>query len=153
MILVLGQAVLSLLAGWGVFVLWRRIASTSTAVFWLVTAGLLIRAVGGQLAFWISYLNLPIARSVQLGNGLWAFAIDARQYLALAETLANAGPDAIIHVFKINASVFYTQTLATAILLVGASAATALLLNIAAFLGCCRIALSFGDPRKHKAVV
>src|SRR3954462_7423797 len=117
MILVLGQAVLSLLAGWGVFVLWRRIASTSRAVFWLVTAGLLIRAVGGQLAFWISYLSLPIGRSVQLGNGLWAFAIYARQYLVLAETLANAGPDAIIHVLKIIPSAFYTQTLATAFLL------------------------------------
>src|SRR3954451_6604064 len=153
MILVLGQAVLSLLAGWGVFVLWRRIASTSRAVFWLVTAGLLIRAVGGQLAFWISYLSLPIGRSVQLGNGLWVFAADAQQYLPFAESLAHLGPGAIIHVLKINASVFYTQTLATAILLFGSSAATALLLNIVAFLGCCRIALLFGDPRKHMAVV
>src|SRR3954454_4430000 len=153
MILVLGQAVLSLLAGWGVFVLWRRIASTSRPVFWLVTAGLLIRAIGGQLAFWISSLALPIGRSMQLVDGLWAVAADARQYLPFAESLANAGPDAIIHVLKINASVFYTQTLATAILLFGSSAATSLLLNIAALLGCCRIALLFGDPRKHAAVV
>jgi hypothetical protein len=153
MIFAVIQIVLSVVAGAGLFFMWRRVAASSVAVARLVTAGVLIRAIGGQIAFWISYLHLPIARSLQLGDGFWFFGLDATAYFAASAAVARSGPVAILLVNRAVSSSFYVQTLAATILLFGAIAATALILNIAAYLGCCFIALSFGDPKKHRAVV
>jgi antitoxin component of MazEF toxin-antitoxin module len=147
------QILLSVIAGGAVFFMWKRVAASSRAVAWLVTAGMLIRAVGGQVVFWISYLHLPVARSLQLGDGFWIFGLDAMTYFQQSTDLAHSGPAGILFANPAFGSVFYVQTLATAILLFGAIASTALLLNIAAYLGCCLVALSFGDPAKHRAVV
>ena len=147
------QILLSVIAGAGLFFMWRRLAASSVPVAWLVTAGVLIRAIGGQIAFWISYLHLPIARSLQLGDGFWFFGLDAAAYFQASAAVARSGPVGILLVNRAVSSSFYVQTLATAILLFGAVASVALLLNIAAYLGCCFIALSFGDPKKHRAVV
>jgi hypothetical protein len=147
------QILLSVIAGGGLFFMWRRLAASSVPVAWLVTAGVLIRAIGGQIAFWISYLHLPVVRSLQLGNGFWFFGLDAAAYFQVSAEVARSGPVGILLVNRALSSSFYVQTLATAILLFGAVASTALLLNIAAYLGCCFIALSFGDPKRHRAVV
>src|SRR5436305_3667851 len=147
------QAVLSLLAGWGIYELWKRAARTSRAVQFLVTAGVLVRALGGQVAFWISYLRLPIARSLQLGGGLWFFGLDGQSFFNDACQVVSHGPMAILHMPKSSASFFFEQTLAVFIYLFGAVPSTAILLNLAAYLGCCLIVLSFGDPGKRLAVV
>jgi hypothetical protein len=147
------QILLSVTAGMGLFLMWRKVAASSRSVAWLVTAGVLIRAIGGQIAFWISYLHLPIARSLQLGDGFWIFGLDAMTYFQQSAEVARSGPMGILFVNPGFGSAFYVQTLATVILLFGAIASTGLLLNIAAYLGCCLIALSFGDPNKHRAVV
>jgi hypothetical protein len=153
MTLTIVQILLSLFAGAGLFFMWRRVVASNRSVAWLVTAGLLIRALAGQIAFWISYLHLPLARSLQLGDGFWIFGLDGMTYFQQAAAVAHSGPLAILSLDPRIASVFYVQSLATAVLLFGAIASTSLLLNIAAYLGCCLIALSFGDPAQHRAVV
>jgi len=147
------QLVFSVLACCGTFFLWRRVAASSRTVAWLVTAGVLARAVGGVAAFWISYLKLPIARSLQLGDGLWIFGLDAKTYFEQAAAAAQGGTAAIIWINKTIASPFYVQSLAFDLLLLGSTVSAALLLNIAAYLACCRIVLSFGDPKERRAVV
>jgi len=132
--------------------MWRRVAASNRWVAWLVTAGVLIRAVGGQVVFWISYLHLPIARSLQLGDGFWIFGLDGMTYFQQSAGVAS-GPAGILFASPGYGSIFYVQTLATVILLFGAVESVILLLNIGAYLGCCLIALSFGDPSKHRAVV
>ncbi|HET8773770.1 MAG TPA: hypothetical protein VFP80_08270, partial [Thermoanaerobaculia bacterium] len=62
----------------------------------IVIAGFLVRALVGQALFWISYLRLPVARSLQLGNGFWFFAVDGPFYLGYAAELAARGPAAIL---------------------------------------------------------
>jgi hypothetical protein len=153
MTLMIFQALLSVIAGVALFSMWRRVASSNRWVAWLVTAGVLIRAVCGQVVFWISYLHLPVARSLQLGDGFWIFGLDAMTYFQQATGVAASGPAGILFASRGFGSVFYVQTLATVILLFGAVESVALLLNIGAYLGCCLIALSFGDPAKHRAVV
>jgi hypothetical protein len=153
MILMIFQALLSVIAGAALFCMWRRVASSNRWVAWLVTAGVLIRAVGGQIVFWISYLHLPIARSLQLGDGFWIFGLDAMTYFQQATGVAASGPKGIVFASPGFGSVFYVETLATVILLFGAVESVALLLNIGAYLGCCLIALSFGDPARHRAVI
>jgi len=137
------------MAGLAIFLLWRRVASSSRPIFWLVTAGVLLRSVGGVLAFWMSYLGLPVARSLQIGRGLWVFALDATLYVQYAVTYAAGGLQSILLVNKTLPSPFYIQTLAAAMLCFGSVISVAVLLNVAAYLGCCAIILSFseGTPR------
>src|SRR5258708_37373387 len=92
MILLILQILLLLPAGAGVYLMWRRVASSSPMVAWLVTAGLLVRSVAGQAAFWISFLKLPIARSLQLGDGFWIFGLDAQTFFHEAVAAAHSGP-------------------------------------------------------------
>src|SRR6266542_1715831 len=112
MIFAVGQIVLSSIAGFAVFRLWKRIAASGSHIFWLVTLGLLIRAVGGVVAFWMSYLSLPVARSLQIGHGLWLFAIDALTYVQFAMHYAHKGPLAILTIDKSLPAPFYIQMLA-----------------------------------------
>jgi hypothetical protein len=153
MALMILQILLLFPAGVVVFVMWRRIAASSPTVAWLVTVGVLVRAVAGQIAFWISYLRLPIARSLQLGDGFWIFGLDAQTFFQQAVAAAHSGPLGILFLDRTTSSVSYVQTLGTAVLLFGAVASAGLLLNVVAYLGCCLILLSFGDPTRYRVVV
>lgn len=147
------QLLLCLAAGAGLYFLWRRVVrGASPLVFWLITAGFLVRAIGGEIGFWISYLNLPVARSLQIGRGLWVFALDAIGYFDRAATTASAGVPAIIHLDKTLGSAFYVQVLATSILAFGAVTSVALLVNLAAYLGTCAVVRSFRDLSGEKPV-
>ena len=147
------QSILGLFAGIGLWRLWRKAASTHAAVAWLVTAGVVVRGVGGAIVFAISYLGLPVGRSLQLGRGFWIFGLDSMSYFQRASEAAARGPMAIINFPRDAASPFFQQTLATALLAFGSVASTAILLNVAAYLGCCLVGLSFGDPAKHRGVI
>jgi hypothetical protein len=147
------QLTLSLSAGFLIFRVWRAVASVDVRVRWIIAAGFLIRAIGGIAAFWISYLRLPIARSLQLGNGLWLLALDAQTYFDVASRAASQGIGAIVFLDKTNASVFYTQTLATAFLLFGSVVATGLLLNVAAYVGCCAVIVHFRPGRQNSFAI
>ena len=67
-----------LLAAVACFGLWRLCRAQPR----IVVAGFLVRALVGQALFWISYLRLPVARSLQLGDGFWFFAVDGRSISA-----------------------------------------------------------------------
>src|SRR5882672_9719718 len=88
------------LAAAGCFGLWRLwlVCSGRGRIRLIITAGFLIRALLGQALYWISFLHLPLARSLQLGNGFWFFAVDGPGYLDYALTLIESGPKAILFV-------------------------------------------------------
>src|SRR6476469_7471620 len=84
----------ALLTAVGCYGLWRfwRVLDGRGVTSRIVAAGLVIRALGGQLLFWISWLRLPVARSLQIGDGLWFFAFDGRAYLSFARELLGGDP-------------------------------------------------------------
>src|SRR5438552_1280455 len=130
------RTVLTSIACAALFLLWRKLSSHGKPVFWLTTLGVLGRAVAGAAAFFISYFRLPFARSLQIGNGLWIMATDAVEYVERAAGAAEQGPLAIIHLSKYDVSPFYCQILSTGFWLFGSVASVAVLVNIAAYLGC-----------------
>jgi len=107
----------------------------------LTTAGLLARAIGGQLLFWISYLNLPFARSLQLGNGFWFFSLDGIYYHATSVKFAHAGLVSIAAMPRDFPSVAYIQILSVLALLTGDSPAVGLLMNLYCYLLTCVLIL------------
>lgn len=119
------------------FGLWRLCRAQPA----IVIAGFLIRAFAAQLLFWISYLELPVARSLQLGNGLWFFGLDGRFYLEFATTLAAQGPASTLFVGDLYPSRFFVQVLSLFVGAFGGVAAVAILLNGAAYLLTCAIVL------------
>ena len=117
------------------FGLWRLCRAQPA----IVIAGFLIRAFVAQALFWISYLQLPIARSLQLGNGLWFFAVDGEFYLKDATKLAARGLTAILLLGDEFPSRFFVQVLSLFAGAFGGVASVAILLNCAAYLLTCAI--------------
>jgi hypothetical protein len=54
--------------------------------------GILIRLWAGLALYVISFWNLPILRSLQLGDGFWFLALDARWYFVSAAQAAGGAP-------------------------------------------------------------
>ena len=135
MFLVIFQTLLDIAAGAAMFFLWRKTLSRDRWSNLLIAGGFLLRAFTGQALFWISYARLPIARSLQMGNGFWFFALDAANlYYPQAVTYAHAGVASIVHYPRGLSSVAFVQTLSTAVLVFGESPAVGLLLNLFCFL-------------------
>jgi len=126
------------------FALWRYARRQST----IVAAGFLIRAFAGQVLFWISWLHLPIARSLQLGNGFWFFAIDGPWYLGYANELIPRGPLAILTVSGSYPSYTFVQAFTIFCAAFGVVASTAILFNCVAYLATCALIERIGDGRK-----
>jgi hypothetical protein len=135
MISVLGHLLLLLLAGLALFRLWRSTRSTDAWLNVAIAAGFVLRGLLGAALFWISYLHLPIGSSLQKGDGLWFFAVDAFQYFPQALGAAHAGAWTIITFDRTVAAVPFVQAFATAILLFGRVASAALILNAFCYLG------------------
>jgi hypothetical protein len=119
------------------FGLWRLCRAQPT----IVIVGFLIRAFAAQALFWISYLRLPIARSLQLGNGFWFFAVDGPFYLKDAMKLVARGPAAILFLGDEFPSRFFVQVLSLFVGAFGGVASVAILLNGAAYLLTCAIVM------------
>jgi hypothetical protein len=113
----------------------------------IVVAGFLIRALAGQALFWISYLRLPVARSLQTGNGFWFFAVDGPFYLGYATALAARGPAAILLDAEQYPSHFFVQVLSLCAGAFGGVASVAILLNCAAYLLTCTVIARVARPR------
>jgi ketosteroid isomerase-like protein len=135
MLLFLVQTILLIAAGLALFRLWRLAAPSQRWLYLAVATGFLARAVFGQALFWISYLRLPIGRSLQLGNGFWVFAQDATWYFPEAARVAGDGVRAILMYDRGASSVMYEQVLSTFIYLFGTSVANGLLINLFCYLG------------------
>jgi hypothetical protein len=121
----------------GVFLLFRKIASQNRLFGIVVAVGILIRSITGQLAFWVAFLHLPIARNLQVGSGLWFYAADATLYLREAERVFERGLPAIATLSRTTPSVTYVQTLSLALYLFGGVTSVALLINLLAYTGTC----------------
>jgi hypothetical protein len=128
------QSLLVVAAGVALFFLWRRFVQP-TRWGWIVTLGFLLRAYAGLALFWVSWLKLPFARSMQAGAGLWFFAVDGRTYFRHAFRAAAGGLEGILAYDRGAPSVAYIQLLAMFTLLFGHVASVALLLNLFAYIG------------------
>jgi len=135
MIPFLTRLVILVVAGYALYRLWRDHRSTDRWINIPIAVGFLARAVIGQLMFWISYARLPVARQLQMGDGLWFFARDALEYFPAATKLARSGVVAIINYPTSGASVAFVKVLAVAVLLLGSVTSVALLLNLFCYLG------------------
>jgi len=124
--------------------LWRYARRQSP----IVIAGFLIRAFAGQALFWISWLHLPIARSLQLGNGFWIFAVDGPWYLGYANELIRRGPLAILTVSGAYPSYTFVQAFTIFCAAFGVVASTAILFNCVAYLATCALIERMGNERK-----
>lgn len=134
------QLLVTCVAGAALFVLLRKTRSDDPVTAAIITLGFLGRAIVGQVLFWISYLQLPIARGLQEGNGFWFYGGDSMSYFRNATAAAASGLDRIINYQNVVPSPFWVQVLATFILLMGASAAVGLFLNCLAYATSCAIA-------------
>ena len=103
-------------------------------MFLIIAGGFLFRAVAGCALFWISYLQLPIARSLQIGRGFWFFALDAEWYFQLATMYAAAGLKAIALVPGLMPSPFFIQLLALCVYSFGRVPSVGILLNAVCYL-------------------
>jgi len=133
------QLFLCLVAGFALWRLWRAFDGEDRFVRGIIVLGFLFRAGAGIVLFWISWLRLPVARSLQLGDGLWFFAQDATLYMPNAAAAARGGFLAILLFNRTVASVTYVQTLGLFALLFGIVVSVALLLNLFCYLGSCLI--------------
>ncbi|HEX7190046.1 MAG TPA: hypothetical protein VF381_00610, partial [Thermoanaerobaculia bacterium] len=102
------QSILTIAACYGLWRSWRAFDGDSRASH-IITAGFLIRAFGAQVLFWVSWLRLPIARPLQLGDGFWFFALDGTWYLEYARELLGRGAKAILFIGGNYASRIFTQ--------------------------------------------
>lgn len=105
----------------------------------IIVGGFLVRAFLGQALFWISYLRLPIAPSLQSGEGFWFFAADGPEYLGLARAAAEQGVSGILSLGARVPSHFFLQLLAILIAAFGAVASLAILINCAAYALTCAV--------------
>ena len=142
------QFVLTAAACFGLWHLGRALAGRGKASL-IIAAGFVIRALAGQLLFWISWLHLPIARSLQLGNGFWFFAIDGPGYLSYANELIDLGPKAVLFITTAYKSRIYTQVFTAAVAAFGVVSSVAILFNCAAYLATCAIIQRIG-PRDSR---
>ncbi len=120
---------------------WRALAKNDPRVCLITGIGLLLRAFGAQALFWVSWLGLPIARSLQLGNGFWFFAIDAPFYFFFANNLVRHGPP-----YRYPSHVF-VEVYAAFVALFGSVPSVAILLNCAAYLGTCALIIALAQRR------
>ena len=72
-----GHIIAAMAVGWLVLVGYRYVASQSRVLGAIVAIAMLVRTALGLALFWISYLRLPVAESLQLGGGFWQVFQDA----------------------------------------------------------------------------
>lgn len=144
------QAVLTGVATFALWRLWRRFVSTAAgddAFTLIVAAGFAGRALLAQALFWISWLRLPILRSLQLGDGFWFFAHDSVVYLQNANGVLQGGVAALT-LWPTYPSHTFVEVLAIFVAAFGSVASTAILLNCAAYLAACLLLLRIGSPAR-----
>jgi len=145
MILDLLHIPIAVAACFALWKLWTSLAGRGRASL-IIALGFLIRAFGGEVLFWISYLKLPLARSLQLGDGFWFFAVDVPGMLAYARELIPRGPMGLLLIGRELPSHAFIQVFTALAWMFGTFASVAILLNCAAFLATCAIILRLGEP-------
>ncbi|MCM2314059.1 MAG: hypothetical protein NDJ92_02765 [Thermoanaerobaculia bacterium] len=146
------QTAATLLAGLALFRFWRAVAARGVGVG-VIAAGFALRALGGAAAFLVSWLELPVARSLQVGNGLWFYAIDARGYAGNADAWILGGAGDVVLPDRSLASYFFVQLVAVCRSLFGPVHSASLLINLFAYLGAAYVIVSWigsGDARRER---
>ncbi|HEV7765263.1 MAG TPA: hypothetical protein VGQ76_09695 [Thermoanaerobaculia bacterium] len=110
----------------------------------IIVAGFLVRAFLGQALFWISWLRLPIASSLQIGDGFWFFAADGPEYLLMAKGGAGHGLWGILTSEARVSSHVFTRLVAICVMYLGPFASVAILINCAAYALTCAILVRLG---------
>ena len=110
----------------------------------IISGGFLVRAFLGQALFWISYLRLPIAPSLQAGDGFWFFAIDGKDYLWLAEAVSRGGIKGILFLDPFLPSRFFLRLVASLVAVFGEVASLAILINCASYALTCAVLVRMG---------
>jgi len=145
LMLVAVQALLTAAAGWLLWKAWRVLARRDVAVGRIVGAGILLRAFGEQVLFWVSFLGLPVARGMQDGDGFWKFAVDAELYFGFSRALVAKGWKSIVMVDRTLPSPAFLQILAVFLLFFGLAVTVGVLLNLFAYLACCNAVVRLGQ--------
>jgi hypothetical protein len=142
------QILLTLLACAGLWRFWSSLQGRGASSL-VISAGFLIRAVAGQVLFWISWLHLPVAPSLHSGGGYWFFAPDAPGYLQFAGVLIDQGFRATVLISSAYTSRTFTQVLTAFAAAFGLVEPIAILLNCVAYLAACALILRIAsrDPR------
>ena len=140
----IAQAIALLAACCVLFLMWRRFLRERRLVLMLVSAGFLIRAIPGALLFWISWRHLPIARSMQLGDGFWWYASDGWGYYKAAIDFASAGIRGIAAVPGVLPSPVYVRLFAVCVWLFGTVSSIAVLLNCFCYLAMAAVMTALG---------
>ena len=128
--------------GWLLLAGYRHIRRHSKVLGLIVAGGVLARASVGLVLFWISYLQLPVATSFQAGDGFWELAPDAMNYFRLAQA---TGSGSLAPGHEVPSPIFVT-TLMLWMSVVGTSPASALLLNVALYIGLITMIVSSYRP-------
>ena len=68
---------------------WRFVNGRSRLAGLIFGAGLAIRVAGAAFFLVVSYLELPVLTSLQMGNGFWTLASDAQEYYRLGGLVAE----------------------------------------------------------------
>ena len=105
----------------------RWIRHRSPTIAAVLATGIVIRVGAGLTLFWISYVGLPIAQSLQSGVGFWELAVDARRYYDIAALAVDRGS------FALNAvapSPFFVWILTLWMGAVGVSPVAGMFLNL-----------------------
>lgn len=147
MVPIILQALATVLAGVGLWALWQW-SSREPASRTIIGLGLLLRAIPGLALYWISFLELPIGRSLQMGDGYWFFGGDGIAYLKPAITAARHGIGAILFLDPTVESAFFSKVFGVMVLAFGPATSIGLLLNLFAYVGFCGILLRLRD-RMH----
>ena len=111
--------------------LYRWVRRQSAAVGLVFATAIILRAVAGAALFWVSYLQLPVAASLQLGGGFWVLALDASGYYQLAAIAVDAGSFySLDHAVP---SPAFVNALAVWMTIVGVSPASGMFMNLALY--------------------
>lgn len=110
-----------------------------TRTWRIIVGGFLVRAFLGQALFWISWLRLPIASSLQIGDGFWLWAPDGPEYLRLASAAAEDGLRGIFFVADRTSAHLFVRLVAILVAAFGSFASLAILINCAAYALTCAV--------------
>lgn len=128
----LGHLAATLAFGWLVLTGYRWIQRRSNIIGAIVGVTILARAGVGLALFWISYLELPILPSLQMGGGFWLIAPDATGYYELAAGAADAGTlNALNHSIP---APFFVNVLALWMRVVGVVPPAGMFLNLCLYI-------------------
>lgn len=147
------QTLVAIALGTALFQLWRVTVRSGPRFAWIVTAGFVFRSFVGQAFFWVSYLRLPIAPELQLGDGYWFWGLDGHGFFVLAHRVIAAGAKAVLLIDKTTIAFFYVQIIAVAVVLLGVSAAVGFLLNSIAFMAMSALIVRWEATREHPTPV